>query len=171
MNVKTLSIIFNTFLFTLPEAYPTLRTLCLAGPNMLSGLLTVSMPCLEELVIQYSKYTVLEQVANLRDIGRIHTIRVTAVPKARLAHKRRNESRELGALLAVCKSLQTLKADEYVLSLLLEDWKHYLQPTSPLRVFFINTSGQDREIDLNDVNSTPGWNKVVELADESEAGS
>ncbi|KAG8753760.1 hypothetical protein FRC14_005754 [Serendipita sp. 396] len=170
-NVEILSIFHDGFGFNLPDVYPTLRKLILTGPKLGFGLETVSMPCLEELIIQYSKHMVLEEAANLQDIGRIHTIHLTAAPPIQPTHDRRPESRAIGALLGVCQDLRTLKADEYVLSLILKDWKHYLQPTSPLRVVFAKNSGEDREIDIGDVSPTLEWNRIVELANASQDGS
>ncbi|KAG8798285.1 hypothetical protein FRC16_007525 [Serendipita sp. 398] len=170
-KVEVLSLFFSEFFFTLPEVYPVLQTLYLTGPRLFSGLLTVSMPRLGELVIQYSKHVILEEAATLQDIGQIHTIRLAGTPDVQLTNERWSSSQAIGKLLVACKGLRILKADEYILSLLLEDWKHYLQPTSPLRVFLAKDTGKDKEIDLSDVNSTPEWNRVMELANGAHTAS
>ncbi|KAG8754521.1 hypothetical protein FRC14_004996 [Serendipita sp. 396] len=159
--VEVLSIFFSDFFFALPEVYPLLRKLFLTGPKLFSRLLGVSMPRLEELIIQYSHHVVLEQAANLRDIDRIHTIRLNAAPNLQLAYDRQIASRAIGALLTVCTGLQTLKADDHVLSLLLKDWKQYLQPTSPLHVFLTKASGEEMKIVVGDINPISEWNAVT----------
>ncbi|KAG8770548.1 hypothetical protein FRC15_004032, partial [Serendipita sp. 397] len=99
--------------------------------------------------------------ANLRDIHRIHTIRLNAAPNLQLAYDRQIASRAIGALLTVCTGLQTLKADDHVLSLLLKDWRQYLQPTSPLHVFLVKASGEEMKIVLSDTNPMSEWNTVM----------
>ncbi|KAG8775223.1 hypothetical protein FS842_008779 [Serendipita sp. 407] len=168
-NVEALSIFFSPFFLDLHNIYPTLRRLILTGPKLHYGLWAISMPRLEELSLRYFTHEILGQAANLKNIDQVHTIHVTGPARAQLLNERFNSSIAIGRLLGACKGLQTLKADEYILSLLFGDWRDYLQPTSSLRIFLVKGSGEDSEVNLSDLNSTPEWKRVVELANSSEA--
>ncbi|KAG8798289.1 hypothetical protein FRC16_007529, partial [Serendipita sp. 398] len=159
-NVESLTFFCDGFGFDLPRVYLTLRTLSLTGPMGVYGLNRISMPQLEEVIIHFSRYIVLQEAANLQDIGRIRTLRLTATTDIESGDDHQKTSHAIGILLDACRDLQILRADNYVLSLLFKDWKHYLHPTSPLRVFLVKTSGEDREVDLNVITSTPGWNRI-----------
>ncbi|KAG8818807.1 hypothetical protein FRC17_010699 [Serendipita sp. 399] len=162
-KLERLSLINDGFVFSFPPVYSDLRTLSVRGSLLTDGLLAVSMPLLEHLSVDFHSYSILEQIARLRDIGRIRTLHLIGGATTRSDPLRRSESQLVHSILQQCKGLNTLKVDEYVLSLLFEDWASYLEPTNPVLVFLAMNSGELMRISLDNPRSISELDRIKAL--------
>ncbi|KAG8808416.1 hypothetical protein FRC18_005037 [Serendipita sp. 400] len=122
--------------FRHPWEYENLRTLVLEKYNQVSSLKGLSMPSLKTLIIEFNQVVQICAVVDFSAIANIHTFDLRG--RLPFGEDRKEVYRIISRLIRACIRLRELRINEYVLSILLEDWHewdHLFKAKSAIRVF------------------------------------
>ncbi|KAG8806232.1 hypothetical protein FRC17_005112, partial [Serendipita sp. 399] len=166
--------------YELPQKLPVLETLSVGGGMLTVNLEEVLMPHLERLIVDFKLVGLVSGLINLPILSQVRTLQLFG-SKSSLIH-RSDMAEPISDLLRACTSMCTLTINDFILSLLLGDWKNWghlfegEEKSNTTRVFLCEEGDMDRWLNLENEDTYVVLMHVatkhhVRLPDEFYGGS